>query len=409
MTATCRWCRAALVHSVLDMGEMPLANSLPADAQAAASQTRYPLEAMVCGECFLMQTTHAVPPSEVFVDYPYFSSYSESWLRHARSFAELARDRLRLGLESLVLEIGSNDGYLLRNFVEWGIPALGIEPAANVAEIAVAAGVPTESRFFGVEAAEDVRRRGGADLVIANNVLAHVPDLHDFIDGIARAVKPSGAVSIEVPHLLRLMEGLQFDTIYHEHYSYFSIVTARRALAEYGLTLFDVEELPTHGGSVRLWASQTEAGRSPAPIVDRLMEAEARARLRELDPYVAFRDRVERCRDRFVAFLAGAREAGEGVAAYGAAAKGATLLNYAGVGTSDIAFAADRSPHKHGRVMPGSAVPIVSPDVVESSRLPYLVILPWNLREEIAKQMAGIGAWGGRFVTAVPQTEVWPA
>ncbi len=407
MTRRCRFCAAPLERTFVDLGEMPLANAYPASTEEAAHEPRYPLHARVCDQCLLVQVDDVVTPAELFSDYAYFSSYSASWVEHARRFAEYAIKDLALGPNSLVVEVASNDGYLLRHFRESGVPVLGIDPAANVAEVAIAAGIPTEVAFFGVDAAEDLVKRGmQADLLVANNVFAHVPDLNDFTAGLARALKLGGVVSIEVPHLLNLIERVEFDTIYHEHYSYFSLLAAERVLAAHGLAVFDVEELPTHGGSLRIWAAHTDARRSSSSRLMAVREKEAAAGLTDPSVYAGFQARVDQCRGSLLDFLAGTKDAGKTVAAYGAAAKGNTLLNYCGIGREDVAFVVDRSPHKQGRLLPGSHLPIQHPDRVAEMRPDYLLILPWNLRDEVCQQMAEIRGWGGRFVVAVPEVEV---
>jgi SAM-dependent methyltransferase len=409
-TAVCRSCGAPLRHTFLDLGPQPLANSLLTREQVErGDERRVPLHARVCSECLLVQVDHAVPPEEIFSDYAYFSSYSETWLDHAARFSVLARERLWLDRDSLVLEVASNDGYLLRNFVAEGVPVLGVEPAANVAEVALQAGIPTEVAFFGRELAERLVARGvSADLIVANNVLAHVPDLDDFISGLARVLKPEGVASIEVPHLLRMIERTEFDTIYHEHFPYFSLLSARDALARRGLRIFDVEGLETHGGSLRIWASHAAAAaRWPeGAAVGRVLEDELAAGLDTPDGYAGFPARVQRVLGDLRTFLDEARADGSRVAAYGAAAKGNTLLNAAEVTTDDVAYVVDRSPHKQGRFLPGSHLPVLEPDHVRRDRPAYLVVLPWNLRDEITSQMADVREWGCRFVIPVPQLEL---
>jgi SAM-dependent methyltransferase len=404
----CHSCGGTLRDTFLDLGSQPLANAFLTEEQVAnGDDPRYPLHARVCAECLLVQVDEVVPPEEIFSDYAYFSSYSDSWLEHAARYASAVTERLRLGAGSTVVEVGSNDGYLLKNFVAAGIGVLGIEPAANVAEQALADGVPTEVAFFGRRVAEDLRTRGlSADLVVANNVLAHVPDLDDFIGGLATVLAPEGAITIEVPHLLRLVEDIEFDTIYHEHFSYFSVLSARDALARRGLRLFDVEELSTHGGSLRLWAGHDSNGSAVTPAVERVLEAEHVAGLDTLEGYRAFAPRVERLLAELRGFLSKAGAKGARVAAYGAAAKGNTLLNAAAVTTDEVAYVVDRNPHKQGRYLPGSHLPILAPDHVRYDRPDYLLLLPWNLREEITAQMADVRAWGCRFVVPVPRLEL---
>jgi SAM-dependent methyltransferase len=406
----CRSCGAPVRHTFLDLGMQPLANSfLTREQVERGEERRFPLHARVCSECLLVQVDEAVPPEEIFADYAYFSSYSDTWVEHAARFARLARERLGLNRDSLVLEVASNDGYLLRNFVAEGIPVLGVEPAANVAEAALQAGVPTEVAFFGRELGESLVARGViADLVVANNVLAHVPNLDAFLAALTQVLKPDGVVSIEVPHLLRMIERTEFDTIYHEHFSYFSLISARDALARRGLRLFDVEELDTHGGSLRLWVSHgSAAARWPeTAAVGRVLNEEFAAGLDKLDGYAGFATNVERLLDDLRAFLAGTRADGSRVAAYGAAAKGNTLLNAAEVTTDDVAYVVDRSPNKQGRFLPGSHLPVLEPDHVRRDRPAYLLVLPWNLKDEITSQMADVREWGCRFVIPVPRLEL---
>ncbi len=386
---------------------MPLANSYLEESQLGEPEPRYPLHARVCDQCFLVQVDDVVPPEVIFGHYAYFSSYSDSWVEHARRFAQSATRELELGPDSLVIEVASNDGYLLKHFRDGGVPVLGIEPATNVAAVAQAAGVPTEARFFGSEfASELVAGSRQADLLVAMNVLAHVPDLNDFVAGLATVLSPRGVLVIEVQHLLRLIESVQFDTIYHEHFSYFSLHTAERVLNAHGLEVFDVEELPTHGGSLRVWATHVDSERSASERLLSLREKEAAAGL--LDPlrYGGFARDVERCRQSFSDFLVAASADGKCVVAYGAAAKGNTLLNFCGVTVSDMAYVVDRSPHKQGRFLPGSHLPIRSPEYFMQTRPDYITILPWNLRDEIVAQMEVVRSWGARFVIPVPVVEI---
>ena len=404
MSLACRSCRAPLGRTFLDLGTQPLANSfLTREEVEAGNERRYPLHARICSECLLVQVEQVVGPEEIFGDYAYFSSYSESWLEHAARFAETAQQRLGLDPGSLVLEVASNDGYLLKNFVAADIPVLGIEPAENVAEVAVAAGIPTRTAFFGLELAHELGPV--ADLVVANNVLAHVPDLDAFVKGLATVLKSGGVVSIEVPHLLRMIEGNEFDTIYHEHLSYFSLLSASDVLARRGLRVFDVEELPTHGGSLRIWATR-EDDLAKSKAVQAMLASERAAGLESPAGYESFAPRVERLVADLQRFLAGTRAEGGRIAAYGAAAKGNTLLNAAGVTRQEVGYVADRSPHKQGRFLPGSHLPILDPEHIRRDRPDYLLLLPWNLREEITAQLADIREWGGRFVVPVPRLEV---
>ncbi len=407
MTSACRFCTAPLHRTFVDLGEMPLANAYPGSIEEADREPRYPLHARVCDRCMLVQVDDVVTPQELFSDYAYFSSYSSSWVDHARKFAETAVRHLGLGSDSLVLEVASNDGYLLQHFRGAGVPVLGVDPAANVAQVAIEAGIPTDVAFFGVDAAKRLVTRGvQADLLVANNVFAHVPDLNDFTAGLAIALKPGGVVSIEVPHLLKLIERVAFDTIYHEHYSYFSLMSAERVLAAHGLVVYDVEQLPTHGGSLRILAGHGDVHRSCSARLETLRAEEAAVGLGAPDVYAGFAAQVERCRRSLIDFLTKAREAGQTVVAYGAAAKGNTLLNSCGVHSQDVAYVVDRSPHKQGRLLPGSHLPIHHPDQVAETRPDYLLVLPWNLRNEVLDQMAHIRSWGGRFVIPVPEVEV---
>jgi SAM-dependent methyltransferase len=404
----CRGCSAAVTRSVLDLGSVPLANSYLDEAALAGPEPTYPLHVFICEKCLLVQLEGLISPEKLFSDYAYFSSYSSSWLEHARRFAEIAIARFRLSAASEVVEVASNDGYLLANLVEQGIPVLGIEPAANVAAVARGKGVPTEARFFGLACAQHLRRCGhAADLIVANNVIAHVPDLKDFLSGITELLKPDGVLSAEFPHLLQLVQQTQFDTIYHEHFSYFSLHAIEVVLASAGLRIFDVEMLQTHGGSLRLFACRSDSTRHPQTShIEAVRAAEIAAGLRQLVTYDAFASRVARRRKELIAFINRARAAGRVVAAYGAAAKGNTLLNSCGLTAKDIVCVADRSPHKQGRYLPGSRIPIVEPDCIAAVRPDYLLILPWNLRDEIVRNMAHVREWGCRFVVAIPELTI---
>lgn len=373
-----------------------------------STEASYPLHARVCESCYLVQVDDVVTPEAIFNDYAYFSSYSESWLSHAKAFAEETVKRRGLGSQSLVLEVASNDGYLLREFAALGIPTLGVEPAANVAEVSTSLGIETIVEFFGSDLARSLAADGRlADVVAANNVVAHVPDLNDFVEGLRLVLKPEGVVSIEVPHLLRLLEQVAFDTIYHEHFSYFSFSTLKMVLARHGLAAFDVEEPASHGGSLRVWAAHESAGALVRERVQAMEQLEGRAGLATAKPYQEFTTRVERCRDDFLSFLASSRSSGRSVVAYGAAAKGNTFLNYCEVTVEQLDYVVDRSPHKQGMLLPGSRLPIFAPSHVEETEPDYLLILPWNLRREISAQMSSIARWGGRFVTAIPSVEVF--
>ncbi len=408
IAAPCRFCGAPLTESFCDLGMSPLANSyLPADALDRA-EPFYPLHAYVCGECFLVQLAEFESPEHIFGDYAYFSSFSSSWLEHARAYVELVTERFGLGRDSKVVEIASNDGYLLQYFVERSVPVLGVEPAANVAEAAVAQGIPTDVAFFGTETAARLRDEGVvADLLLGNNVLAHVPDLNDFVAGMGLLLAPDGVITMEFPHLLQLMQHNQFDTIYHEHFSYFSFLTVSAVFAKHGITLFDVEELPTHGGSLRIYGCH--AGPDARPVTDRasaLLDTERAAGLDRLAGYESFPEQVAATKRALLAFLVQAKEAGHSIAAYGAPAKGNTLLNYAGVRSDFVDFTVDASPHKQGRFLPGTHIPIHAPDAVATAKPDYLLVLPWNLKDEIMRDMAHIRDWGGRFVFPIPSVTV---
>ncbi|MDB5427806.1 MAG: SAM-dependent methyltransferase, partial [Phenylobacterium sp.] len=407
----CRFCRIPLVDTFIDLGRQPLANSyLTAEQLAAGNEPAYPLHVRVCHECFLVQADAVAPADAIFDDaYAYFSSYSTSWVEHARHYAAAMAERFDLGPESLVVEIASNDGYLLQHFVEMDIPVLGVEPTANTAEAARARGVPTEVMFFGEQTGQRLAARGyRAELMAANNVLAHVPDIGDFVAGFRELLKDEGVLTFEFPHLLNLIEKVQFDTIYHEHFSYLSLLAVEQVLRANGLRPFDVERLSTHGGSLRLFCCHMGSGHEETEALVALREDEHAAGLDRIESYAGFAPRVEAVRDSFRAFLAVEKAAGRRVAAYGAAAKGNTFLNYCGTTTDDVVAVFDASPAKQGRFLPGSHLPILAPEAVREIKPDDLLILPWNLRDEIMAQTAFIRDWGGRFVTASPQTRVVP-
>lgn len=401
----CRVCGGALGIPFCDLGTTPLANAYVSPKRAGESDPVFPLNAVVCDRCFLVQLDHVVDASAIFSDYAYFSSYSSSWLTHAADYARAAIDRHALGAHSFVVEVASNDGYLLRNFVAAGIPCLGVEPAANVAAAAVAACVPTDVAFFGRDhAARIVQRHGHADLIVANNVLAHVPDVNDFVAGLAELAGPLGTVSIEAPHLLALIEQTQFDTIYHEHYSYWSLHSMRQLLAAHGLFVNAVERLPTHGTSLRVMAcaDRSAAERQSGADLAEVAAQEARAGLHTPAPYRGFEPKVRAIIAGFRAYLDQAHAAGRRIAAYGAAAKGNTFLNAGHVTRDDIMLVADRNPAKQGKLLPGSHIPIVPPDALLASRPDDVLILPWNLAAEIAGELRAVRDQGGRLLVAVP-------
>lgn len=403
----CRFCSAPLSRTFVDLGDTPLANSYVSAESLVHVDPTYPLHARVCESCFLVQVEDVVPAEEIFSDYAYFSSYAASWVEHARRYAGDMIARFGLGTNSKVVEVASNDGYLLQHFASASVPVLGVEPAANVAQAAEAIGIPTEVAFFGTETAARLKQQGhSADLIAANNVLAHVPDINDFVSGFAVLLKPEGVWTIEFPHLMRLIEETQFDTIYHEHYSYYSLMVVERILAAHRLRVFDVEELPTHGGSLRVYACHAAANHSESGKVAQIRDSETSAGLGKLETYTGFGQRVAAVKQALLDFLTDAKNSGKTVAAYGAAAKGNTLLNSCRVTAELIAFVTDRNPHKQGRYMPGSRIPITPPEEIFEARPDYVLILPWNLKDEIRRDMAGIVDWGGKFVVPIPTLSV---
>jgi hypothetical protein len=400
--SVCRLCSGAL-SPFLDLGVSPLCENFLLAEQLDAGEVFYPLEVRVCQTCWLAQLGEYVSPQQIFGEYAYFSSYSEAWLAHARDYVGMAVVRFGLGPKSLCIEIASNDGYLLRNFVERGIPCLGIEPAANVAAAATAAGVPTKVAFFDVALAGRMAAEGQrADLVIGNNVLAQVPDLGDFVAGLSILLKPEGVLTLEFPHLLRLIELNQFDTIYHEHFSYFSLGAIERIFAANGLRVFDVEELWTHGGSLRVFACNAASARPEEARVLRLRAVEQAAGLQDLATYASVGRRVVKTKHDLLDLLIGLKRQGARIVGYGAPGKSSTLLNYCGIRTDFLDFTVDRNPYKHGRFLPGSRIPILPPERLDAARPDYVMILPWNLKMEIMAQMAHVRDWGGRFIVPIP-------
>jgi SAM-dependent methyltransferase len=403
----CRLCGETLAITFCDLGETPLANSYLKSSDEIANESWYPLHARVCGSCLLVQVDDVVPAEEIFSDYAYFSSYSSSWLEHAAAFSKDMIGRFSLDESSFVVEIASNDGYLLKNFVEVGIPVLGVEPAANVAQVAQQAGVRTDVAFFGKATAERIlATHGPANLMAANNVFAHVPDLNDFTAGLATLLADEGVLSIECPHLLRLVEGMQFDTIYHEHYSYFSLHAASNALQRHGLRVFEVQELKTHGGSMRMLICKSGSARQLDSSVQRVMENERFAGLDDPMTYPAFHEKVRNVQEGLVAFLQEERRLGHKVVAYGAAAKGNTLLNSSRIGTDLIEYAVDLNPHKQNHLLPGSHLEIRDPSAIYADRPDTIVILPWNLADEVVEQMAEARSWGAKFVIPIPSVSL---
>ena len=407
----CRHCAAPLDKVCLDLGSAPPSNAYLSEAALRAPELWYPLRLLVCERCWLVQTEdHAGRDALFSDDYAYFSSFSSSWLAHARAYVEAMRSRFALTPASLVCEVAANDGYLLRYVQAGGIPCYGIEPTASTARAARSLGLDIVERFFGVELARELAAAGRqVDLVAANNVLAHVPDINDFVSGFTLLLKPDGVATFEFPHLLRLLRENQFDTVYHEHYSYLSLGTVRRVFESCGLAVFDVEEHPTHGGSLRVFAQRADTGRrATTDAVARVLRDEADAGLATAPGYEGFQAKVDKLKDDFMAYLIEARRAGRTVAAYGAAAKGNTLMNYAGVRQDLIAFVVDRNPAKQGKYMPGSRIPIVAEEHLRATRPDDIVLLPWNLRDELTAQLAYVSEWGARFVTAVPALKVAP-
>jgi SAM-dependent methyltransferase len=407
--SACRFCGSQLEHTFVDLGVSPLVQSFLTVEQLNRMEPFYPLQVFVCGNCFLVQLQEFVAPEQIFSDYLYFASYSDTWLAHAKRYTDEMVRRFAIGGDSLVVEIASNDGYLLQYFVEKEVPVLGVEPAANVAAVAAQKGVPSLVKFFSSQTARELVASGKlADLLLGNNVLAHVPDINDFVEGMKILLKPRGVITMEFPHLMRLMEENQFDTIYHEHFSYFSFLTVEKIFAAYGLTLFDVEELPTHGGSLRIFARHSDD--DSKPVGARVTELRAREESRgyaRLETYACFSEQVKETKRKLLDFLIQAKRDGKRIAAYGAAAKGNTLLNYCAIRTDFLDYTVDRSPHKQGRFLPGTHIPVYAPDQIRKTRPDYLLILPWNLKDEIIQQNAYIRDWGGRFVVPIPELTVY--
>jgi len=406
--SNCRFCNSELEHTFVDLGMSPLSNSYISPASLQKMEPFYPLHAFVCGQCFLVQLNEFESPENIFSDYAYFSSYSKSWLEHARKYVEMMVDRFGFNTESQVIEVASNDGYLLQYFKDRDVPVLGIEPAANVAKVATEAGIPTITRFFGVQTATDLSNNGQyGDLILGNNVVAHVPDLNDFVKGLKILLNEKGVITLEFPHLQRLIEDTQFDTIYHEHFSYFSFTTIDRVFTSHGLTLFDVDELHTHGGSLRIYARHSEDNSKPvSDNVSTLVNREIEAGFTDIYFYLTFEDKVKKTKRDLLEFLIQARRDNKSIVGYGAAAKGNTLLNYCGIRTDFIDYVVDRSPHKQNHFLPGTHIPIHSPEKVAETKPDYLLILPWNLKEEIMEQMQHVREWGCKFVTFIPGVDV---
>jgi SAM-dependent methyltransferase len=403
----CRLCGAELERTFVDLGMTPLCESFLARADLDAMEPYFPLHALVCEECFLVQLKEYVSPEHIFQEYAYFSSYSTTWVAHAKAYCAAMTRRMRLGRDSLVVEVASNDGYLLQHFLPLGIPVLGIEPAANVAKVAMEKGIPCRVDFFGAKLAAKLVAEGKrADLIVGNNVLAQVPDLNDFVAGMARLLKPEGLITLEFPHLERLIAENQFDTIYHEHFSYFSLVTVERLAARHNLRLIDVEELPTHGGSLRVYLAHAGSPWQATLNVAELRGREHRLGFQDVATYGAFGGQVKRTKRKLLSFLIAAKDQGKRICGYGAPGKGNTLLNYCGIGTDFLDFTVDRNPYKHGRFTPGMHIPIHPVEAIHRAKPDYILILPWNLRAEIVAQMRDVADWGAKFVVPIPEATV---
>lgn len=409
--SACRFCGAGLTYTFVDLGMSPLCESYLAPEQLNHVEPFYPLRVYVCGSCFLVQLDEYVAPDGIFSEYAYFSSYSDSWVEHARRYSDQVIARFGLDTGSQVMEVASNDGYLLQHFAKRGIPVLGIEPAANVAKVAIdKKGIPTVVRFLGQQSAHEIRgAHGQADLLVGNNVLAHVPALNDFVAGLKILLKPQGVLTMEFPHLARLMEFNQYDTIYHEHFSYLSLLAAEKVFATHGITVFDVEEISTHGGSLRIYARHTDdAAKVVTARVRALWQAEIELSLDSLGAYSRFEQRVRQSKHELLEFLISAKRAGKSIVGYGTPGKGNTLLNYCGIRQDFLDYTVDRNPYKHGKYTPGTRIPIYSPDRIKETRPDYLLILPWNLKEEMMAQASYIREWGGQFVVPIPEVRVYP-
>ncbi|CAH2598737.1 Class I SAM-dependent methyltransferase [Rhodovastum atsumiense] len=404
---TCRLCGAGLHHSFIDLGMSPLCESFLRAEQLDAMEPYLPLHALICDTCFLVQLKEYVSPEHIFREYAYFSSYSTSWVAHAKAYCEKVTSRFGLGPESLVVELASNDGYLLQHFPPLGVPVLGIEPAANVAKVAIGKGIPTRVEFFGVALAQQLVAEGRqADLIAGNNVLAQVPDLNDFVAGMSVLLKPEGIITLEFPHLARLMAENQFDTIYHEHFSYFSLLTIAHMAERHRLRIVDVEELPTHGGSLRVYLARAESRHEASGAVAALLAREKQLGFDDVAAYAPFAEQVKRTKRRLLSLLIDLRDAGHRICGYGAPGKGNTLLNYCGIGPDFLDFTVDRNPYKHGLFTPGMHVPIRPVEAIDAARPDYLLILPWNLKTEITRQMRHVAEWGGKFIVPIPEPTI---
>lgn len=404
----CRFCGERLRHTFVNLGATPISNDMLSKDQLIGMEPFYSLHVFVCDQCFLVQLPEFESAEKIFSDdYTYFSSYSPSWLEHAKKYVEMMVDRFSFNENSLVVELASNDGYLLQYFSEYNVPVLGIEPTANTAKVAIDKGIPTLVEFFGTELGrKTAQERGKADLVLGNNVLAHVPDINDFVGGMKQLLSENGIITMEFPHLQRLVEQNQFDTIYHEHFSYLSFSAVSRVFEHHGLRMFDVEELPTHGGSIRIYACHTDAPRETCQHVTELLTRENELGMNALPYYQGYGKKVRQVKRSLLRVLIDLKEKGKTVAAYGAASKGNTLLNYCGIGTEFIDFVVDRSPHKQGRYLPGTRIPVLDPAIIKDRKPDYLLILPWNLKKEIITQNEFVREWGGKFIVPIPDTEI---
>lgn len=410
MINQCRFCDKPLKYIFADLGLSPLANTYLTIEKINQMECFYPLRAYVCESCFLVQLPVFQSSEEIFSEYAYFSSYSDSWLQHAKKYTDSVIKRFDLGIQNQVIEIASNDGYLLRYFLEKGFPVLGVEPARNVAQVAQAAGIQTLIKFFSFQTAIELADKGKyADLLIGNNVLAHVPDVNDFVKGMKALLKPQGVITMEFPHLMRLIDGNQFDTIYHEHFSYFSFTAVKRIFSFHGLKIFDVDELSTHGGSLRIYACHLEdRSKVIKENVENLLEQENVAGFKDLKIYLDFDVKVKTTKRSILHFMNKSKNEGKSIVGYGAPAKGNTLLNYCGIRKDYIDYTVDRSSHKQGLFLPGTHIPIYHPDKINDTQPDYVVIFPWNLKDEIMQQMANIREWDGRFVTLIPEVRIYP-
>jgi SAM-dependent methyltransferase len=409
MMNKCRFCRTSLKYTFADLGMSPLSNAFVNIKDSEKKENFYPLKVYVCEKCFLVQLPEYSSPEEIFSDYAYFSSYSDSWLEHAKNYTNMMIDRFDLNEKDLVIELGSNDGYMLQYFKEKDIPVLGVEPAKNVAKVAIKKGIPTLVKFFNSRIAKEMKKNGQvADLLMGINFLAQIPELNDFVAGMKMVLKSDGVITVEFPHLLNLMIFNQFDTIYHEHFSYFSLHTIEKIFKKHGLTIFDVDELPTHGGSLRIYAKHTEnKTHAVSKNVSKLRTAEIKEGLDSLDTYKTFEEKVKSTKRNILKFLIKEKIKGKTLVGYGAPAKGNTLLNYCGIGTDFIDYTVDRNPHKQNAFLPGSRIPVFSPDKINKSKPDYVVIMPWNLKDEISMQLRTIKNWGGKFVVLIPNVEIF--